>query len=130
VITLTLLQLSFALGAVWTRRLCTKTYSPILFILLLLPCSAIVCILVTLVSYGTLYVITNQLSGIGLTQLLVVSLMGGTAMGVILYIINLPFLILGVLSPFYRERFQTYLGLKSGKKIQESTADPLVRGNL
>lgn len=118
VITLTLLELSFALSALWARRFCAKTYKPLRFISVLLPCSAVVCILVTLISYGTLYALTNQLSGTGLTELLLMSLMGGTIMGIILYTINLPFLILGALSPFYRQRFQTYMDMKPNVQIQ------------
>jgi len=112
-----MLWLAFALSMVWARRLSKKTYRPVAFTLCLLPCTVVLSIASVFIAYAFMFAIMNSTS-MGMMQLLLISLFGGSVFGVMLYLINLPFLILGALCPFYRERFQTYMNLKPKIDIQ------------
>jgi hypothetical protein len=115
----TLLELSFVFSMVWARRLCKQTYKPVAFMFRLLPCTVVVGIVGIFVAQIIMFTIIIQ-SPPSLTEMLLSSLMGGSILAVMLYVINLPFLILAAIAPFYGERFQRYLNLKP-RSLQSDT---------
>jgi hypothetical protein len=52
-------------------------------------------------------------SRLGLSDLILVFTLAGLIFGLCLYVLNLPFMILGFVNPFFRERFCACLRLQS-----------------
>lgn len=110
------MELSFILSMVTVRRRCKGLYRPVVWTLSLIPFTLLYGIMSTLAFY-TIVLLVLSSSMAGLTQVLIAGFIVGIAFGLILYVINLPFLLLSLISPFYRPRFQHYLGLMTKEQL-------------
>jgi hypothetical protein len=123
---LMLLMLAFITGAILlsfiiSGKFCRKKYRPLAFLLWLglwLPlCSVIALILFT--GIGLAIMGSGPTLKQAMTQIPIV----GLIMGLFLYILNLPFMILGFVHPFFRERFCACLNLKSMPAVTDSDSN-------
>jgi len=94
-----------------SRRLCSGKYRPVRFMLWL----ALWMLLVSLISTLGFSIVVSIIisSGQGLSELTLMSALAGLIFGLCLYVLNLPFFILGFANPFFRKRFCVCLGLKA-----------------
>ncbi len=103
------------LGATTTAgKLCRGKYRPLRF-MLWLALWTILTSLFTMFGFfvvGTLIMSSGGLAQYNLEMILMLILVG-LACGLCLYVLNLPFMILGFANPFFRERFCACLGLQS-----------------
>ena len=109
--TLFLLLALAILGAIsLSRRLCGGRYRPIRFMLWL----ALWIVLGSWVALGGSVLIASIVlpGGPRLLEVILVAVVGGSALGLCLYVLNLPFMILGFVHPFFRERLCACLGLQ------------------
>jgi hypothetical protein len=92
-----------------SRRFCKGTYRPVRFLLWL----ALWMLLGALVGTSGFIIIGSVFLSKGSDpfEIILVLLLGGSMFGLFLYAINLPFLILGFVHPFFRERFCACLRL-------------------
>ncbi len=98
------------LGAITlSRRLCGGKYRPVCFMLWL----ALWSVLGSSVTLLGFIIVASLLSGgPGFLEAVFILVMGGLILGSCLYVLNLPFMILGFAHPFFRERFCACLSLK------------------
>ena len=104
------------LGFAVVRKLCKNRYRPKAFMLWLALCLP-VCGIIALVGYIIVAMIIVQ--DVPPLQIIPLIFIYGLIIGLLLYIINLPFMIVAFMSPFYRERFCACLKLKPKKLINE-----------
>lgn len=88
---------------------CRKRYGPWRFMLWL----ALWTMVISLVGMSTFFLISVRPSGIELIQQIPEVLVAGLIFAVCIYMLNLPFMILAFVTPFFRERFYAYFHLKS-----------------
>jgi len=93
-----------------SRRLCSGKYRPVRFMLWLALCMLLVSLISTLGFSIVLSIIMS--SGQGLSELTLMAALAGLIFGLCLYVLNLPFFILGFAHPFFRVRFCATLGIK------------------
>ncbi len=110
-ILLAMSALAMLLGFVLSGWQCRNRYSGLRFVLYLALWTIVTCLASTLMIYSTVFIIQQTPVPIS-TVLLMVSIVG-LIFGACLYVINLPFIILALRSPFFRERFYACLRLKS-----------------
>jgi len=98
---------------------CRRRYSSLRF-MLCLPVWTIAMSIVSFLGYVVIALIIMSIAGHApgnwssmLLQVLVVGLVFGLVLGLFVYVINLPYMILAFYSPFFRERFYMCLRLKS-----------------
>ena len=103
----------FLLAMMITGSFCRKKYSPRRFLAWLIVWNGVVTFTL-MMSYGALMMIVEaELRHIG--EFMLVAVLVTLFLASILYLINLPFLILAFKSPFYRERFESmFLAGKAG----------------
>ena len=93
-----------------SRRLCGGKYRPVCFMLWLALWMLLGSFVATLGFLIVASIITS--SGQGLSELILMFALAGMIFGLCLYVLNLPFMILGFAHPFFRERFCACLRLK------------------
>jgi len=94
-----------------SRRFCGGKYRPVRFILWLALWTILGSIfaMIGFIIVGTII----MSSGPDLSEMLSIIGFGGLIFGLCLYMLNFPFMILGFVHPFFRERFCTCLGMES-----------------
>ena len=105
------------LALILARRGCRKRYNGIKFMLFLALWTLIICIAGMFAFYFILLGI--QEISIASFQIVLAASIAGLVVGLICYFINLPFMILGFVSPFFHYRFYTCLNLESKQVISE-----------
>jgi len=91
------------------RRLTRGRYAPVRFLLWLVLGSLLFSVAGTIVLVGGMMLaMSGSLHGI-----LIQAVWGGLIFGLCVYVINLPYLLLMFTSPFFRRRFQAWLGVES-----------------
>lgn len=94
-----------------SRRLCGGKYRPVRFMLWLALWMLLVSLISTLGFLIVASIITS--SGQGLSKLILMFALAGLIFGLCLYVLNIPFMVLGFANPFFRKRFCACLGLES-----------------
>ncbi|MHC4620911.1 MAG: hypothetical protein ACYTEQ_24455 [Planctomycetota bacterium] len=102
---------SMLFGFVLAGRRCRKHYSGVVFMLWLAVWVIAAAMASMLVLYTSAFII--QGASISAFIVLMVACVGGLVFGLCVYVINLPYMILGLRSAFFRERFYACLRLKS-----------------
>ncbi|MBN2182388.1 MAG: hypothetical protein JW715_10780 [Sedimentisphaerales bacterium] len=95
-----------------SRRFCRKKYSPLRFMLWHVLWMIILGPFATLIFFIIGSLIFSSWPSRLIMQLISVSLIG-LVFGLLIYVINLPYMLLGFVNPFFRERFCACLNLKS-----------------
>ncbi len=90
---------------------CRNHYGPVRFMLYLALWAVVICVAVTLSVYATVFLL--QQAPVAISTVLLVAVIGGSVIGACIYAINLPYMVLALRSPFFRERFYACLRLKS-----------------
>jgi hypothetical protein len=109
-----------------SRKLCRGMYRPVCFMLWLAFCTLLVGIFAM---FG--YVIIGSIimsSSPDLSEMISIIGFGGMIFGLCLYVLNLPFMILGFTHPFFRERFFTCLNLKPMHAAQKNVNSGRLNG--
>ena len=106
----TLMALTMLIAITLSRRFCGEKYRPICFLLLLVPSILLISMVTSSVFFLIGYIIFS--SGPASVLEILIFIFAGLIFGLSLYILNLPFLILGFVHPFFRERFCECLRLK------------------
>jgi hypothetical protein len=88
---------------------CRKRYGPWRFMLWL----ALWTMVISLVGMSTFFLISVRPSGRELIQQIPEVLVAGSIFAICIYMLNLPFMILAFVTPFFGERFYAYFHLKS-----------------
>jgi len=109
---LVILALVVLIGFVLAARLCQKHYGGLRFTLWLALWTVISSVAAMLTFMAIMLLVEGRLPS-DLTLMLLQVLVVGLVAGLLLYAINLPFVILALSSPFFRERFYACLRLKS-----------------
>ena len=104
-----LMAFTILISITLSRRFCKGTYRPIRFLLWLALCMLLGSFVVTsgFIIVGSVFFS----KGSDPFEIILVLLLGGSIFGLFLYAINVPFLILGFVHPFFRERFCACLSL-------------------
>ncbi len=71
----------------------------------------LICLAATLLFYATVFIF--QQAPIPISTVLLVAVIFGSVLGACIYLMNLPYMVLALRSPFFRERFYACLRLKS-----------------
>ena len=108
--------IAILLGFILARRGCRKRYSGLKFMISLALWTLIICIL----GMFAFYFILLGIQGISIAgEVILVASIAGLVVGLVCYFVNLPFMILAIKSPFFRDRFYTCLNLKPAQSISE-----------
>jgi MFS family permease len=110
------------LGATTTAaKLCRGKYRPLCFMLWLALWTIIGSLFTTFGFFvvGNL-IMSSGVSGPYILEAILMLTLVGLAFGLCLYVLNLPFMLLGFANPFFRERFNTCLRLKLMPTTPES----------
>lgn len=105
------MALTMLVAITLSRRLCRGKYRPVCFILWLALWTLLGSMFAT---FG--FIIVGSMimsSGPDLSVAILMFTLAGLIFGLVLYVLNLPFMILGFAHPFFRERFCACLRLKS-----------------
>lgn len=106
-------------GLACAGKLCKRKYNPIAFTLWLVICMPVL----SIISMFLFFVIGSAVTNSDVrAQVLIEVAVVGFIIGLLLFVINLPFLILGFAIPFYRERLCGCLGLKGVDEIDSIMA--------
>lgn len=115
-----LICMAFALllAIIISRRFCRKKYSPVRFMLWLAVWTILLGSFSTLIFFilGS-FILSSWPSR--LIQQLIQVLLIGLIFGLFIYVINLPYMLLGFVNPFFRQRFYACLRLKPKPIIAE-----------
>ncbi len=93
------------------RRLCRGMYHPLRF-MQRLAVWTVVCALLTMYAYVIVMTLSSAKSVPDIMTMVMLSF-AGLILGLCLYALHVPFMILGFKSSFFRERFKTYLRLET-----------------
>ena len=107
---LTVMALTMLLGLILAGWRCRKRYGPVRFMLWLAIWMVLICLASILVFYTIAFMIEQ--APIPISTILLMATIVGSVLGVCLYVINLPYMILALSSSFFRERFYLCLRLK------------------
>ena len=114
------------LGFTLARHGCRKRYSGIKFMIFLALWTLVICIM----GMFAFYFILLGIQGISIEfEVILVASIVGLVVGSICYLINLPFMILGFTSLFFRERFYACLRLKPVPISEVHNSDNTINGN-
>jgi len=105
---------------------CRKRYGPWRFMLWL----ALWTMVISLVGMSTFFLISVRPSGRELIQQIPEVLVAGLIFAICIYMLNLPFMILAFVTPFFRERFYAYFHLKSMPMSSPSGTEKPHSGDL
>jgi len=114
---LAILSFAMLLGFVMAGWQCRNRYGHVRFILWLAfwtIVSTLMCILV----FYSIFFLVEQIS-VEFSRVFLVLLISGSITGLISFIINLPFMILAFINPFFRKRFYACLRLRSMPAIAD-----------
>jgi len=103
--------LALLLGFVLTGWQCQNCYSGLRFVLYLAFWTMAVCLASTFVLYSITFNIDQ--APVPIYAVLLLSLVVGLMLGGCLYVISLPYMVLALHSPLFRERFYACMRLKS-----------------
>jgi hypothetical protein len=121
VIVFAMTALAMLLAFVFAGRCCRKRYSNLRFMLWLAVWDVVVCEMIFLGYLAIAMVIMSMIGdmpdGLRLSSVLLQLAVTGLVVGICLYVILLPFMILAQRSGFFRERFYACLRLKSMSEI-------------
>jgi MFS family permease len=108
---LALMALMMLVAITLARKLCGGEYRPVCFMLWL----ALWTVLGSLVAMLGFIVVGSIImsGGPDLSEGIMIVVLGGSIIGLCLYVLNLPFMVLGFTNPLFRERLFACLGLKS-----------------
>jgi hypothetical protein len=104
------MALTMLIAITISRRFCGDTYRPIRFLLWLVLWILIIGFLTSSAFFVIGFVVFS--SGPGSCLAILIFIFSGLIFGLSLYVLNLPFLILGFVHPFFRERLCECLRLK------------------
>jgi hypothetical protein len=119
------MTLAILASIVLSRKLCRKRYCPVRF-MLWLALWMLLFVTFALIGYfivGSI-ILSTKLSNI-LSELLEVTA-AGLVFALFMYIMNLPFMIMGFVNPLFRERFLTCLRLKPAAIITDSNQETVI----
>ncbi len=105
-----LMVLTMLTAITLSRRLCGGKYRPVCFMLWLVLWMLLVSLIATLGFLIVALMVTS--SGPSLSEMILMFALAGLIFGLCLYVLNLPFMILGFAHPFFRKRFLACLRLK------------------
>lgn len=108
--------LSFAVSG----KLCGKKYRPIVFMLWLCLWLQL-CSVIAMTGFAGIGMVIMQ--SVPSKEAFIQIPIAGLFFGLFLYVVNLPYFILGFVNPFFRERFYACLNLKSMHAIKDSDSD-------
>lgn len=107
------LALAVLAATVLARAACKGKYSPVRFMLWLALWTVLGSMVVVFaLTFIANFIMTSGSSWSDIPRALLTSVIAGTALGLGLYVLNLPFMILGFVNPFCRERFCNCLRLE------------------
>jgi hypothetical protein len=110
------------LGAITaTGKLCYWKYSPLNFMFWMAVWMLLVSLCTTFVFFIVGIIITSSRPGPDILEAIKMLILTGLIIGLCLYVLNLPFMLLGFANPFFRERFCACLFPKS---TPTTTAQP------
>ena len=112
------LSLGMLLGFVLAGWRCRKRYGPVRFMLWLAVWMVAACLACTLVFYTIVFFFAQKIQ-VPITTILFVASAVGLVFAGCLYVINLPYMILALLSSFFRERFYACLHLKPMSAVRQ-----------
>ena len=106
----TLMAFTILIAITLSRRFCGGTYRPVRFLLWL----ALWMLLGSFVATSGFIIVGSIIfsSGPDSTEAILIFLFAGSIFGLFLYVLNLPFMILGFVHPFFRKRFYACMRLK------------------
>ncbi len=107
---LTVSALAMLLGFILAGWRCQKRYGPVRFMLWLAIWMVFICLASMLVFYAIACIIEQ--APVPISTILLIAATVGSVLGVCLYVINLPYMILVLSNSFFRERFYACLRLK------------------
>jgi len=112
------ISIAIPLSFFGTAKLIKNRYRPAVFVLLLALFLFVLCItfMIGYVVTGVIY--SNVMPPIVPTLLQI--LMIGSVLSLVIYLINLPFLIVGFVVPFYRKRICDFLRLQTNIEVENS----------
>jgi hypothetical protein len=114
------MALTILIAITLSRRLCGGTYRPVCFMLWLVLWMFIGSLITT--SGFVLICSIIFSSGPESAEAILIFIFAGSVFGLFLYVLNLPFMLLGFAHPLFRERFCAYLSLKPKASTVESEA--------
>ena len=114
------MTLTILIAITLSRRLGGRTYHPVCFMLWLVLWMFIGSLIIT----SGFVLICSIIFSLGpdSSAAILIFIIGGSVFGLFLYVLNLPFMLLGFAHPLFRERFCACLGLKSIPTTVESEA--------
>ena len=101
-------------------KLCKGKYRPLCFMLWLALCTLLGSLFATFGFFIVGTFIMSSGSGPDILEAILMLTLVGLILGLCLYVLNLPFMILGFVNPFFRERFNACLRLKSMPTMSEA----------
>lgn len=104
-----LMTFTMLIAIALSRRFCGETYHPIRFLLWLVPWMLLGSLVTSSVFIVIGFIVFS--SGPGSALAILIFIFAGLIFGLFLYMLNLPFFILGFVHPFFRERFCSCLGV-------------------
>ena len=114
------ITLALLLAMTLSGILCRKRYAPGRFMLWLALWILLECILsISVFHIAIRLTISSIPSWSYLLQVLLSAIITGSIFGLLVYMLNLPFMILGFAHPFFRKRYCLCLGLKPATLISE-----------
>jgi hypothetical protein len=114
---LAVLAMSMVLGFVFAGWRCRKRYGPVRFMLWLAIWMIVVCPASILMFYLIAFMIEQ--APIPISTILLMAIIVGLVLGICLYVINLPYMVLALSNSFFRERFFAYLRVKPIQTVPE-----------
>jgi len=107
-----LMALTMLVAMTSSRKLSGGKYRPVCFMLWLALWTLLISLVATsgFIGVGSIIMSSGPSSSIGF---LVTFFLAGLVFGLFLYVLNLPFMLLGFSHPFFRERFCACLGIRS-----------------
>ena len=113
------IALTMLTAIVLSRRLCRGNYRPVYF-MLWLALGIIICSILS--SLGFIIVVSIIFSSCPefSTGAIFIFTLAALVFGLFIYLLNLPYFILGFVNPFFRERFCACLNLKSMPAVTDS----------
>jgi len=108
---LAVMALAILLGFILSGWCCRKHYGPVRFTLWLAIWMVIVCLVSILLFYLIAFVVEQV--PVPVSTILLIAAAVGSVLGVCLYVINLPYMILVLSDSFFRKRFYACLRLKA-----------------
>ena len=116
-IMLAVLALAMLLGFLLAGWRCRKRYGPVRFILWLAIWMIVVCLVSILMFYLIAFMIEQV--PIPISTILLMAAIAGLVLGICLYVINLPYMILAFSNSFFRERFFASLRVTPVQTVPE-----------